>query len=324
MKSILCFGDVTADVLIPFGAANKKNAGAEIPPEQLEVEITEGGSIGNTAFGLGRLNVPTMFCGTAGNDRYGRMLRDGLKKVGVDTSLLRLDDNISTMMVLIVVDEIGERITFAVPKRKASQHAILPEQIPADITDRISLMHSTGMTLREDPAASVQLELMRACHEKNIPVSIDINCRMESYGDEFLRRKLEQIRPYCSIVLGSKREEIPLFAGIADPDEAAAKLAQEGKTVVMRDGSNGAVVYHGNEVTHCPAFPVTMVDAVGAGDAYNAGFLYALHNGHAPSVANRIACATAAVCVSCKGGRACPSTQELDAFLQSFRAGATD
>lgn len=320
MKSILCFGDVTADVLIPFGAANQKNAGMDIPAEKLEVEIAEGGSIGNTAYGLGRLEVPTMFCGTAGNDRYGRMLRDGLVKVGVDTSLLRLDDSISTMMVLIVVDEVGERITFAVPKRKASQHAILPEQIPDDITDRICLMHSTGMTLREDPAASVQLELMRACHEKGVPVSFDINCRMESYGDEFLRRKLEQIKPYCSIVLGSKREEIPLFAGVSDPVEAATMLMQEGKTVVMRDGSNGAVVYHKGVISHCPAFPVTMMDAVGAGDAYNAGFLYALHHGHTPSVANRVACATAAVCVSNKGGRACPTPQELDAFLQSFQA----
>lgn len=318
MKPILCYGDACADFLIPFGNALRYKSGEELDAEQLEVEFHHGGSVANTAYGLGALNAPVMFCGTCGEDAYGHQLEQGLSEKGVDTSLLRFSPEHSTMMVLLVIDASGDRTAFAVPKRGASQHAIIAEQIPDDILDRIGWMHSTGMTLREEPAASVQIDLMRKCFERGIPVSFDINTRMEALDDGFLAQKLRLARKYCNYVLGSIDVEIPMFAEIKDPIRAAEALAAEGKTVILRNSSDGAIICENGSFVHQPAYPVKVVDAVGAGDAYNAGFLYGMYKGLSAVEANKTACAVAAYCVAHSGGRACPTPEELDVFIEKW------
>lgn len=318
MKPILCFGDACADFLIPFGNALRYKRGEDMAAEQLVVDFHQGGSVANTAYGLGVLRAPVMFCGTCGDDSYGHQLEQGLAAVGVDTSLVRFSSEHSTMMVLLVIDETGDRTAFAVPKHGASQHAIISEQIPDDILDRIGWMHSTGMTLREDPAASVQIDLMRRCYERGIPVSFDINTRMEALSDGFLAQKLRLARRYCNYVLGSLEMEIPMFAEVSDPIRAAEILSAEGKTVILRNGGDGAIVCENGTFTHQPAFPVKVVDAVGAGDAYNAGFLYGMFQRLPAIEANRTACAVAAYCVAHSGGHACPSPEELQEFLSKM------
>ena len=129
MKKILCFGDICPDLLIPYGAAHI--AGSR--PSDTRVRFSHGGSAANTASGLGRLGIPVLFAGSAGEDGFGRALRRGLEEDGVDTRCLKLYPELMTMEVLIVVDAQGERTPFAFPQTGASQHHILPEQVPEAI-----------------------------------------------------------------------------------------------------------------------------------------------------------------------------------------------
>ncbi len=317
MKPVLCFGDICADLIIPYGNALRVKAGEQIPTAALEVEASHGGSVGNTTAGVVKLGVPAMFCGTAGDDRYGHMLKDGLDALGVDTSLMRLSREIATLLVILVIDKTGDRVAFACPPRNASQHAILESQIPRDITERIGWMHSTGMTLREDPAASVQLKLMKRCRDEGIPVSLDVNARIEAIGDPFFYRNLIEAKQYCSVILGSANDEITLLAEEPDPEAAAQKLAANGTVVIARYGERGAAIYHDGVRDECPVFSVPVVDAVGAGDAYDACYIASRMLGDSEAVANRNACAAGAICVSRKSGRAGPTTAELAAFLKT-------
>lgn len=112
MKKILCFGDICPDLLIPYGAAHI--AGSR--PSDTRVRFSHGGSAANTASGLGRLGIPVLFAGSAGEDGFGRALRRGLEEDGVDTRCLKLYPELMTMEVLIVVDAQGERTPFAFPQ----------------------------------------------------------------------------------------------------------------------------------------------------------------------------------------------------------------
>ena len=170
MLPVLCYGDICADLLIPYGQALASRQ-KDVDPDALTVRFSHGGSVANTAVTLARLGTPALFLGTAGQDAFGRALKAGLTQEGVDASLLTLKASAMTTMVLLVLDEQGERVPFAYPRVRASQHDVSADQIPDDILSRISWMHSSGMTLREDPAAANQLSLMRRCHEAGVTVT---------------------------------------------------------------------------------------------------------------------------------------------------------
>jgi len=317
MKSVLCLGDICADLIIPYAAALKAKAGDLLSAVDTDVKPVEGGSVANTACALARLSIPVLFCGTCGLDAYGQMLKNGLAREGVDTSLLRMEPDKPTQLVLLVLNEQGDRTAFACPAHLGSQHAIVPEQIPDDITERIGWLHVTGMMLREDPAASTQLALMRRCREANIPVSFDINVRVEALRNPVFFENLQKARALSDYILGSSLDEIPMLMGEHDAETAAKRLASDGATVISRSGDQGAVAYRGEARLHAPAFPVQVKDTVGAGDTFDGAFIAAIRSGKPFSDALKEANAAAAICVSRSGGRASPTRAELDAFLAS-------
>ncbi|MDO4543725.1 MAG: carbohydrate kinase family protein [Clostridia bacterium] len=315
MKPIFCFGDICPDIIIPYGAARYPSPDKALNPADLEVTAMCGGSVANTAVGIARQGFSVYFCGTAGCDGFGRMLKADLEREGVDTRYMELSASTSTVLVLIVLDENGERTTFAYPKAKASQHQITAAQIPKEIEKHISWFHSTGMTLRENPAAELQLELMKRCFSAGIPTSFDVNTRVEALGDPLFFENLKKALPYCNYLLGSADGELAAISGIDDPDRAARQLSSCGRVVVARHGEKGATAYKDGEVFTAPSFKVEVLDTVGAGDAYNAGFICAILSGLSIEDANRWAVATGAYSVTRRGGHGAPTRAQLQEFL---------
>jgi sugar/nucleoside kinase (ribokinase family) len=314
MKPVLCLGDICADLIIPYADALKAKAdpGAVL---NADVRPAEGGSAANTACALARLGIPVLFCGTCGNDAYGQMLKSGLEREGVDTSLLRMDADKPTQLVLLVLNEQNDRTAFACPAHLGSQHAILPTQIPDDITERISWLHVNGMLLREDPAASTQLALMQRCRTAGVPVSFDINVRVEALQNPAFFRNVQLAMERADYILGSAIDEIPMLANERDAELSARKLAENGAAVIARSGAQGADLYRGDSRLHFPAFPVTVADTVGAGDTFDGAFIAAILSGKSDADALREANAAAAICVSRPSGRGSPTREALDAFL---------
>ncbi len=311
MKPIFCLGDICSDLILPYGAALRLKRGERVSQDETDACFRDGGSVANTAAGLGTLGVPVLFCGACGDDAYGHELLKNLDLLGVDTSCSRYDPDVPTLLIALILDETGERTAIATHRTHASQHQILPSQLPDDLETRIGWLHCGGMMLREEPAAGTQLAAMRRCHAAGIPVSLDISARIESQNDPVFAANLKEAASYSSVILGSLHEELPLLSGSEDPD-AIRTLTRGGRIVVARDGANGAVVYTETETLPCPAFSVPVVDTVGAGDTYNAGFLAALQRGKPLAEANRIANAAAAYCVMHAGGRACPAWDEIE------------
>ena len=316
MKPVLCLGDVCADLIIPYADALKAKRGDPASLLSTDVRPAEGGSAANTACAIARLGLPVLFCGTCGNDAYGHMLNNGLLREGVDTSLLRMDAEKPTQLVLLVLNEQGDRTAFACPAHLGSQHAIVPEQIPADIVDRICWLHVNGMMLREEPAASTQLDLMRRCKAAGVPVSFDVNVRVEALKNPKFFENLHAAKDAADYVLGSAVDELPMLADEHDAELAAKKLSLSGAAVVARNGDQGAALYRAGTRLHAPAFSVPVVDTVGAGDTFDGAFIAAILSGLSDADAMTEANAAAAICVSKSSGRGSPTRAELDAFLK--------
>lgn len=309
---ILCLGDVCPDIILPYGETKIQLADPSRAGETLRgAEVQPGGSVGNTAAGIARLGTPVIFAGTAGDDVFGRMLRDDLRKEGVDITLLRLDPELPTVLVLVVVDEHGERTTYAWPRTGASHHQLHPHHLPPDLPQQIGWLHTSGMTLREEPAASTTLDLMARCKEAGIPVSLDINSRLESMGDRTFMQNLHRALDFCTLIFGSGPDELMPLTGAPTPQAAAMRLVRPERNIVCRMGSEGATVYTWTGRHHQPALPVTVSDTIGAGDAYNSGYLAAAWRGLPPDEAGRWGCTAAGACVSVAGARGCPTLPRL-------------
>ncbi len=321
-KPILCIGDVCPDIILPYGATQRILAavarGEVITGEQKSAEIAAGGSIGNTAHGIAVLGGKSWFAGKVGNDYFGRFLKQTFETAGVDTRCLVMDESIPTSMVIAVLDENQGRITYVIPRNGASQHLLEKSDLPVDLLDQIGWLHTSGILLRENPAAETILELIEGCRKRSIPVSLDMNLRIEAVGDPVTMQRIQRGISSSNILFGSGTDELMPVTGADSPLAAAHALVSPDRAVVCRAGSAGADVYlPDGSRSHCDAFQVPVVDTLGAGDAYNAGFITAAVAGLSLAEANRRGNAVAAWKIMHSGARNFPNRDQLEAFIQT-------
>lgn len=306
MRRILCIGDSCADILLPYGSAK---AGGESAPS-----FIPGGTVANTASGLGHLGCDCAFLGKSGNDYFGKSLYASLQRDSVDTSYYTLEQQLCSTMILVVLDETGDRFPFLMPREKPSHLELYPQDFPDGLETRFDIVHTSGLMLFENPAADSICGFFERCHAQDMQVCIDLNFRVETVGkdDRYLRRAID-----CATVLfGSGEEELCPLTGLADPEAAARSLVTDRRIVVSRLGAKGAKVYTKAEEALCPGFQVPVKDTLGAGDTYNSGFLFALVQNWELAVANICGCAAAALNLTKSGARNCPSREALTGFLQ--------
>ena len=112
-------------------------------------------------------------------------------------------------------------------------------------------------------------ELFRRMKAAGLTTSLDTNDDPDDRWDG----NLEKILPHVDILLPNHREAMRI-AGVDDIETALVRLAEKVETVVIKLGASGAVAIHGGRRFSVSAIPVTVIDAVGAGDSFDAGFLH--------------------------------------------------
>ena len=148
-------------------------------------------------------------------------------------------------------------------------------------------------------------------------ISFDPNIRPESLSVEEVRELCRPVIEKASIIFPSKTEAA-LFTGCATDEEGCRLWADQGKLVVLKNGSEGCIIYQGNEKIPVPSFQVEEVDPTGAGDTFCGAFLTALIEGKPLSECGRFACAAGAMSVRKQGPmEGAPSRAELEAFLKA-------
>lgn len=305
MKRVLCVGDACADLLIPYGHARNGR--------EAKVGFAPGGTVANTASGLGRLGADCAFAGVAGQDEYGEEMKNSLALDGVDVSRFRLREGLPSTMVMVVLDENQERYPFLLPRDRQAHLELRREDLPESLLEGVDYVHTSGLMLFENPAAEAVCAFLELCKRRGVRVSIDINLRVETARRDmgYFRRAMA----CADYLLGSALDELAPLTGLRDWQAAARGLVTPRRAVVARLGSGGAKVFSAQGESSCPGFAVSVQDTLGAGDCYNAGFLLGLTLGHPLSQANRMGCAAAAISVTRPGARSCPDRQTLENFL---------
>lgn len=273
---VVVVGDANVDLLIELPERSGMALGTLHEPR-----LFGGGTGANTAAALGRLGVPVYFAGTIGDDGYGRFIRQDLAAAGVDVSGMLTHPDAYTPTVIALIQPDGERWLVVWPSSGGAPAFFDPDDLDVERIRSAAWLHTTGMCLRASPIREAVLAAMSEARAAGVPVSIDLNLRLELWGwADDMRAVVERAIDRADVVFGAGVDEIMPTAGADSVEQAARVLSAGARTVVARMGAQGAcAVTAQGDVLHAPAYPVHMVNTLGAGDAFDAGFVAARVNG---------------------------------------------
>jgi sugar/nucleoside kinase (ribokinase family) len=261
-------GDVVQDVVVWQLEPQRKATDT-----RSQIVMRRGGSAANVA-AFAATRHPTRFIGCVGADLGGHVVRQELESHGVDVRL-QVDPSAPTGMIVLLVDEHGERTMF--PSRGANAH--LTPIDPVWLED-LEVLHLTGYSFETAPAAEAALQAVTAHHARGGLVSFDVSSTglIRHYGRDAFLDLMSRCRPDF---ISANRDECALL-DLAHAGRPGATLARfPDATVLARRGKDATTILrHGELLATVPVTPVHDVrDLTGAGDAFNAGFLTAHLNG---------------------------------------------
>jgi fructokinase len=232
-----------------------------------------GGSPLNVSIALGRLGAPAAFLGAVSTDAFGDRIVSTLQASAVDLSLVTRVDR-PTPLAIVTLDAAEARYAFH-DSGTAARGMTLRElkALPAETT----MLHFGSIALAAEPAASTLIARARTAREQRL-VCVDPNVRPAfAPGKPLYRRNLERAMELGHIVKLSRADLAWLRPGAAPQDFARERLAAGAALVVVTRGLAGATAFTRRGTSEVEGVPVTVVDSIGAGDAFMAGLLAALH-----------------------------------------------
>ncbi|MFF4310319.1 carbohydrate kinase [Streptomyces sp. NPDC001507] len=226
-----------------------------------------GGGPYNTAVALGRLGSATAFCSRASGDAFGEALLDGLRRAGVDVSLVERGPEPTTLAAATIDPRGSASYSFYV-EGTADRLFTTPVGLPA--TTRAVSFGTLSLVL--EPGASAYEELMRDAAGQGLFTALDPNIRAGLIADpDAYRARFKSWLP--SVTLLKLSEEDALWLG-GTPHEW---LAAGPSAVVITHGGDGLSAFtRDGTVYSVPGEEVAVVDTIGAGDTVNAALLHGL------------------------------------------------
>lgn len=305
MKRFLVVGDVNVDIVLR-GLPSLPIPGREILCEDFSMLL--GGSAANCARWLAGLGAHVDFWGKVGGDALGEFAIQQLAQCGIDTSGVIVDSAISTG-VCVALPYAGDR---ALLTYMGTIDALTLAELPLDRLGDYTHLHSASIFLQRGLQPGFA-DLFRAAKEAGLTTSLDSGWDPEERWQVDAAGLLSQV----DIFLPNEVEALHI-ARTSSVEEAAAALSQYAGMLVVKRGRDGALAQTGEAVHHAPAFEIDVVDTTGAGDCFNAGFLYArVEQGRALPDALRFANACGAIGATTPGASVCPpAAAEIDRFIE--------
>lgn len=239
-----------------------------------------GGSSANTAVGLARLGRATGVVGRVGRDPMGVFIEETLQREGIDTTMLRFDPEYQTGLAFAALYPPNDSHVWFCGNPNANSRLAVEDLEFRSLAEARALVIA-GTALAREPARSTVLALAHFATIVQVPVVLDVDWRpvFWEYPDQALAVYTKMLG-LTQVVLANE-PELAVVGGTPDMRQAAEHLLQLGVSeVVAKRGSQGAWSFapHRDPV-FAPAFSVPVLNTLGAGDAFAAGYVHALLSG---------------------------------------------
>ncbi|MER5951352.1 sugar kinase [Streptomyces sp. NPDC001904] len=269
---VICLGETMAQ-LTPADGAGLEHSG--------EMRLAVAGAESTVAQYLADLGHRAAWVSRVGDDPFGRRTVTAVAGRGVDVSQVTVDPLAPTGVYFKDPGPDGTTRVHYYRRGSAASRMTAADTEGIDL-DGVRLLHLTGITpALSDGCAGAVAALAERASRHGVPLSFDVNYRPALWSSvDAAAKELLALAHRADIVLVGRDEGEALW-GTATADELHAHLAPRG-TLVVKDGAVGATVF-GSGVREFVAAPaVEVVEAVGAGDAFAAGYLGGLLAGAAP------------------------------------------
>ncbi len=260
------YGDVNVDIVIP-GVEHLPLPGQEDVVDVMNTYV--GGGAALFTLGLGKLGLNPVFQGTIGDDCYGKFILEEFNKTNTDCSLLGLSKYNNTGISISFTNE-KERsfLTY-----RGTNSEINLDSIEVDKVQKAKHIHLTGYEGSANHHKYLNL-LKKVKELKNITVSFDLG--WDSTGEWY--QGIYELFPYIDVLFMNETEAIH-YGRKNSAVDAIIDFSKSCKTAVAKLGKKGAIAYSDEKLYEAAPYTVTAVDTTGAGDSFNAGFIYGFLKG---------------------------------------------
>jgi len=267
---VIVVGELNVDLIL-----NQIESYPEIGKEKLadSMILTLGSSSAIFASNLSALGMRVSFVGKIGNDIFGHFCKDQLNEKGVDTSMLIQSDDLKTGATIVL--NFGE--DRAMITHQGSMKHLGLNDINKEILSTAGHLHFSSYFLQ--PGFKNTLDgLFKMAKESGLSTSLDVQWDPE----EQWNFDFKKILPYVDIFFPNETELLNLTAKDSI-DSALNTMADYGEFILVKKGREGSLLRYDNKTIDARCFPNDkVVDAIGAGDSFNAGYIFKFVRGFSP------------------------------------------
>ncbi len=277
-----------------------------------------GGSAANTAVGLARHGARVGMISRVGQDQHGDFLLDVLRRERIDTAMVKADPVAPTGLAFAALRPPGDSEVLFYCDPCAYQN-LSPHDLDLTALQNAKMLVVGGTALSCSPGREAALTALRANRASGGINVIDVDWRPMLWRDSTEARLYHTLAIGMTDVVLANEAELEYIGGSADPREAsAAVLSMGAKQVVAKRGAEGVLYFGPEGERQAPAFPVEVLNTLGAGDGFGAAYAYALLQGWPAERRLAYACAAGAIVVSRHScSEAMPTAREVQSLLES-------
>jgi 2-dehydro-3-deoxygluconokinase len=290
------------------------------------LDLSCAGAESNLAIGLTRLGHRVAWIGRIGADEFGALVRRTLAAEGVTANAIV--DNAAPTGLMVKSHRTDAHTEVIYYRSGSAGSRLSPDDVDAELIASARVLHVTGITPALSGSAREAVRYaIGVARQAGVPVSLDLNYRRALWSPEHAAAEYMSLIRLADIVFAGEAEARMVTMGDTPEDLGLALAAMGPGQVLIKRGQHGAVGVFAKEVVSskddgqmvsgevlvAPAYPVSAVDSVGAGDAFAAGYLSALLDGREPAKRMARASLAGAFAVTVPGDwEGLPSRTDLD------------
>lgn len=259
---VIVIGELNIDLIL-----DQIESFPEIGKEKLAREMTFalGSSSAIFASNLSSLGASVAFIGKTGKDLLGNFVVQSLQQKKVDTQMITQNEGLTTGATI----GLNFREDRAMVTYPGAMEHLTDKDIPLDKLEEAKHLHISSYFFQPGLQQYIG-EIFRIAGEKGLTTSFDI----QSDPGENWEINLKAILPYVDIFLPNEKELLSI-TGSKTVEEAIEQLSSDVNILAVKLGNKGSACYHKGTITYQPAFlHDKFIDAIGAGDSFDAGFIY--------------------------------------------------
>lgn len=233
-----------------------------------------GGSPANVAAGLIDEMIEPVLISRIGRDPFGQIVREAVRKAGLDDAFISVDESYPTRCVFMTYDVKGQR-SVAIANRVSADQFMPAEQVVSERMGKLDLLHVGGTSILGAATGNAMQNLVQGVKCDGGHIAFDLNIKYHRIATA-AKERLHQLLPYIDILKANEEEW-----GILEKLFAQEAISHP-TIVVITKGENGAEIRSAQGEVQIEAVDTDVKDPTGAGDAFFTGFLKMMMLLHKP------------------------------------------